>query len=55
MQDYYTQKGRHVSLFARRRIEPWLKEGKSNREIARLLVKSPQTIHREVKRALVRQ
>ena len=33
----------------RRLIERWKKEGKSNREIASLLGKVPQTIHTEIK------
>jgi len=33
----------------------WEKEGKSNREIASLLGKAPQTIHTEIKRGTVRQ
>ena len=36
-------------------IERWKKEGKSNREIASLLGKAPQTIHTEIKRETVRQ
>ncbi|VDC43318.1 hypothetical protein FMV2238Y02_18160 [Streptococcus canis] len=36
-------------------IECWLKEGQSNREIARRLAKAPQTIHNDVKRGQVRQ
>ena len=39
----------------RRLIERWKKEGKSNREIASLLGKAPQTIHTEIKRGTVRQ
>ncbi|OIB34477.1 transposase [Streptococcus pneumoniae] len=38
-----------------RLIERWKKEGKSNREIASLLGKAPQTIHTEIKRGTVRQ
>ncbi|HFN0172414.1 TPA: IS30 family transposase [Streptococcus pneumoniae] len=40
---------------SRRLIERWKKEGKSNREIASLLGKAPQTIHTEIKRGTVRQ
>ncbi|WP_078148804.1 IS30 family transposase [Streptococcus pneumoniae] len=36
-------------------MERWKKEGKSNREIASLLGKAPQTIHTEIKRGTVRQ
>ncbi|HFI0184884.1 TPA: helix-turn-helix domain-containing protein [Streptococcus suis] len=36
-------------------MERWLKEGHSNREIARRLAKSPQTINNKVKRGKVRQ
>ena len=55
MQDYYTPKGKHLTLADRRNIERWLKEGHSNREIARRLAKAPQTINNEVKRGQVRQ
>ena len=55
MQNYYTPKGKHLTLAARRNIERWLHEGHSNREIARRLAKSPQTINNEVKRGQVRQ
>lgn len=55
MQNYYTPKGKHLTLADRRNIERWLYEGLSNREIARRLAKAPQTIHNEVKRGQVRQ
>ncbi len=55
MQDYYTPKGKHLTLAERRMIECWLKEELSNREIARRLTKAPQTIHNDVKRGQVRQ
>lgn len=55
MQDYYTPKGKHLTLADRRNMERWLKEGLSNREIARRLAKAPQTINNEVKRGQVRQ
>ncbi len=55
MQDYYTPKGKHLTLAERRMIDRWLKEGHSNREIARRLAKTPQTIHNDVKRGQVRQ
>ncbi|MDV5976239.1 helix-turn-helix domain-containing protein, partial [Streptococcus canis] len=55
MQDYYTPKGKHLTLAERRMIERWLLEEQSNREIARRLAKAPQTIHNEVKRGQVRQ
>ena len=55
MQDYDTPKRKQLTLADRRHIEPWLKEGHSNREIARRLAKSPQTINKEVKRGQVRQ
>ncbi|GAA0053674.1 hypothetical protein ScFU97_07750 [Streptococcus canis] len=42
MQDYYTPKGKQLTL-TRRMIDRWLKEGQSNREIARRLAKAPQT------------
>ncbi|QTZ29720.1 IS30 family transposase IS1239 [Streptococcus equi subsp. zooepidemicus] len=55
MQHYYTPKRKHLTLSERRRIERWLQDGLSNREIARRLAKAPQTIHNEVKRGQVRQ
>ncbi|VDC43612.1 hypothetical protein FMV2238Y02_21270 [Streptococcus canis] len=55
MQDYYTPKGKHLTLTERRNIDRWLKEELSNREIARRLTKVPQTIHNDVKRGQVRQ
>ncbi|HFM9762353.1 TPA: IS30 family transposase, partial [Streptococcus pneumoniae] len=45
----------HLTIDSRRLIERWKKEGKSNREIASLLGKAPQTIHTEIKRGTVRQ
>ena len=55
MQDNYTTKGKHLTIDSRRLIERWKKEGKSNREIASLLGKAPQTIHIEIKRGTVRK
>ncbi|VPA88997.1 IS1239 transposase [Streptococcus pneumoniae] len=55
MQDNYTTKAKHLTIDSRRLIERWKKEGKSNREIASLLGKAPQTIHTEIKRRTVRQ
>ncbi len=55
MQDNYTTKGKHLTIDSCRLIERWKKEGKSNREIASLLGKAPQTIHTEIKRGTVRQ
>ena len=55
MQDYYTPKGKQLTLADRRMIERWLREGLSHREVARRLAKAPQTIHNEVKRGQVRQ
>lgn len=55
MQDNYTTKGKHLTINSRRLIERWKKEGKSNREIASLLGKAPQTIHTEIKRGTVRK
>lgn len=52
MQEQYTHKGKHLTIDNRRLIERWKKEGKSNREIADLLGKAPQTINNEVIRAL---
>ena len=42
MQYYYTPKGKLLTLADRRNIKRWLKEGHSNREIARRLAKAPQ-------------
>ena len=59
MQDNYTTKhplkGKHLTFKERELIEAWKKlpKPKSNREIARLLGKSPQTIHNEISRGLV--
>ena len=55
MPDYYTSKGKHLTIADRRLIERWKQEGKSNREIAGLLGKSPQTINNEIKQGLVLQ
>ncbi|CKH92963.1 IS1239%2C transposase%2C putative [Streptococcus pneumoniae] len=55
MQNHYTTKAKHLTIDSRRLIERWKKEGKSNREIASLLGKAPQTIHTEIKRGTVRQ
>lgn len=55
MQNYYTPKGKHLTLTDRRNIERWLKEGHSNHEIARRLAKAAQTINNEVRRGQVRQ
>ncbi|MGT2867564.1 helix-turn-helix domain-containing protein, partial [Streptococcus dysgalactiae subsp. equisimilis] len=55
MQDYYTPKGKQLTIHERRQIQRWKLEGCSNREIARLLGKAPQTIHNEIKGELVRQ
>ncbi|AXQ78268.1 IS30 family transposase [Streptococcus chenjunshii] len=55
MQDHYTPTGKHLTIADRRLIERWKQEGKSNREIAGLLGKAPQTINNEMKRGLVLQ
>lgn len=55
MQDNYTTKGKHLTIDSRCLIERWKKEGKSNREIASLLGKAPQTIHTEIKCGTVRK
>ena len=55
MQNHYTTKAKHLTIDSRRLIERWKKEGKSNREIASLLGKAPQTIHNEIKRRTVLQ
>ncbi|WP_175913775.1 helix-turn-helix domain-containing protein, partial [Streptococcus sp. 646] len=54
MKNHYTTKAKHLTIDSRRLIERWKKEGKSNREIASLLGKAPQTIHNEIKRGTVR-
>ncbi|HFI0508276.1 TPA: IS30 family transposase, partial [Streptococcus suis] len=52
---YYTPKGKHLTIDNRRLIERWKLENKSNREIAGLLGKAPQTIHNEIKRGTTLQ
>ena len=48
MQDNDTTKGKQGTIDNHRLIEDWKKEGKSNREMASLLGKAPQTIHNEI-------
>ena len=55
MPTHYTPKGKRLTIAERRFIEKWKDEGKSNRQIALLLGKAPQTIHNDIKRELVRQ
>lgn len=55
MQKYYTLKGKHLTIDNRRLIEKWKIEGKSNREIADLLGKAPQTINNEINRGTTLQ
>ncbi|HEM6018072.1 TPA: IS30 family transposase, partial [Streptococcus suis] len=55
MQGHYTPKGKHLTIDNRRLIERWKLENKSNREIAGLLGKAPQTIHNEIKRGTTLQ
>ena len=50
MQKDYTLKGKHLTMDNRRLIERWKNENMSNREIAGLLGKAPQTINNEVQR-----
>ncbi|HFI0520913.1 TPA: IS30 family transposase, partial [Streptococcus suis] len=50
-----TPKGKHLTIDNRRLIERWKLENKSNREIAGLLGKAPQTIHNEIKRGTTLQ
>ena len=50
MQKHYTPKGKHLTIDNRCLIEKWKIEGKSNREIADLLGKAPQTINNEINR-----
>ena len=52
-QKHDTTKSKHLTIDSRRLIERWKKEGKSNREIASLLRKAPQTIHTKIKRGTV--
>ena len=55
IQNHCTTKAKHLTIDSRRLIERWKKEGKSNREIAPLLGKTPQTIHTEIKRGTILQ
>lgn len=55
MQEHYTTKGKHLTIGERRLIEQWKNENKSNRQIAKLLGKAPQTIHNEIKRGTILQ
>lgn len=55
MQNHYTTKVKHLIIDSRRLVQWWKNEGKSNREIASLLWKAPQTIHNEIKRGTVLQ
>ena len=55
MQKHYTPKGKHLTIDNRRLIEKWKIEGKSNREIADLLGKAPQTINNEINRGTTLQ
>ena len=55
MQNHYTPKGKHLTIDNRRLIERWKNENMSNREIAGLLGKAPQTINNEVKRGTTLQ
>ena len=54
IQNHCTTKAKHLTIDCRRLIERW-KKRKSNREIASLLGKTPQTIHTEIKRGTVLQ
>ena len=55
MQKHYTPKGKHLTIDNRRLIERWKNENMSNREIAGLLGKAPQTINNEVNRGTTLQ
>ena len=46
MQNHYTPKGKHLTMDNRRLIERWKNENMSNRKIAGLLGKAPQTINK---------
>ncbi|WP_183541321.1 IS30 family transposase [Lactovum miscens] len=54
MQDYSNTKGKHLTLIERRQIERWHNKDKlSNRRIAQLLNKAPQTINNELRQGKV--
>ncbi len=53
MHNNHNTKGKHITKNERFLIEKWKKEGFSNRKIASLLGKAPQTINNEIKRGLV--
>ena len=55
MQNHYTPKGKHLTMDNRRLIERWKNENMSNRKIAGLLGKAPQTINNEVNRGTTLQ
>ncbi len=55
MQDNYTSKGKHLTYQERKLIYKWKNEGKSNRQIAKLLGRAPQTINNKIKRGNVLQ
>jgi IS30 family transposase len=55
MQEQFTTKYKHLAIEERRHIERWKKEGKSNREIAKLLGRANETINKEVRRGQVLQ
>lgn len=55
MQNHYTTKVKHLIIDSRRLVQWWKNEGKSNREIASLLWKAPQTLYNEIKRGTVLQ
>ncbi|AAV62751.1 IS1239, transposase, IS30 family, truncated [Streptococcus thermophilus CNRZ1066] len=44
MQNHYTPKGKHLTMDNRRLTERWKNENMSNRKIAGLLGKAPQTL-----------
>ncbi|WP_155968719.1 helix-turn-helix domain-containing protein, partial [Streptococcus dysgalactiae] len=53
MQDYYTSKGKQLTIHERQQIQRWKLEGRSNRVLALLLGNAPQPIHTQIKRGLV--
>lgn len=53
--NHYTPKGKHLTMDNCRLIERWKNENMSNRKIAGLLGKAPQTINNEVKRGTTLQ
>ncbi|MGX7084420.1 helix-turn-helix domain-containing protein, partial [Facklamia languida] len=49
------RKSKHLSFKERSQIELLKEQGHSNRAIARILKRAPQTIHNEIKRGTIKQ